>query len=187
VTWQAYGENLAAKLTELHDRIHKGSYRARPARRAYIPKADGAQPCSAQLDTLHGCDPSAAPPRSSGFVANAPTKVQIWRAISFLPKTASFRCAECDPDHAGRALLHGGGKDMHKLAWAAVAAVAASPGKPHMKCHPVAQCHMSEGPDSWLHAVESAGGGVVQVLLENGVLDGDRFWNAQAPALVCGT
>jgi retron-type reverse transcriptase len=43
VTWQAYGENLAAKLTDLHDRIHKGSYRARPARRTYIPKADGSQ------------------------------------------------------------------------------------------------------------------------------------------------
>src|SRR5262245_6934048 len=43
VTWQAYGESLEAKLTELHDRLHKGSYRARPARRTYIPKADGSQ------------------------------------------------------------------------------------------------------------------------------------------------
>jgi group II intron reverse transcriptase/maturase len=43
VMWQAYGEGLEAKLTELHDRIHKGSYRARPARRTYIPKADGLQ------------------------------------------------------------------------------------------------------------------------------------------------
>ena len=29
VTWQAYGENLDVKLKALHDRIHKGSYRAR--------------------------------------------------------------------------------------------------------------------------------------------------------------
>jgi RNA-directed DNA polymerase len=43
VTWQAYGENLEAKLTDLHERIHKGSYRARPARRSYIPKADGSK------------------------------------------------------------------------------------------------------------------------------------------------
>ena len=43
MTWQVYGENLEEKLTELHDRIHKGSYRARPARRTYIPKADGSQ------------------------------------------------------------------------------------------------------------------------------------------------
>ena len=43
MTWRAYGENLEEKLTDLHDRIHKGSYRARPARRTYIPKADGSQ------------------------------------------------------------------------------------------------------------------------------------------------
>jgi RNA-directed DNA polymerase len=43
VMWQAYGENLEEKLTDLHDRVHKGSYRARPARRTYIPKADGSQ------------------------------------------------------------------------------------------------------------------------------------------------
>jgi hypothetical protein len=43
VSWQAYGENLEEKLRDLHDRIHKGSYRARPARRTYIPKADGSQ------------------------------------------------------------------------------------------------------------------------------------------------
>jgi hypothetical protein len=43
VKWQAYGEGLEAKLTDLHDRIHKGSYRACPARRTYIPKADGSQ------------------------------------------------------------------------------------------------------------------------------------------------
>ena len=43
VTWQAYGENLEEKLTDLHDRIHRGSYRARPARRTTIPKPDGSQ------------------------------------------------------------------------------------------------------------------------------------------------
>jgi len=43
VTWHAYGVNLEEKLTDLHNRIHKGSYRARPARRTYIPKADGSQ------------------------------------------------------------------------------------------------------------------------------------------------
>ena len=43
VTWQAYGENLEEKLKDLHDRVHWGSYRARPARRTYIPKADGSK------------------------------------------------------------------------------------------------------------------------------------------------
>jgi group II intron reverse transcriptase/maturase len=43
VTWQAYGEDLSEKLTDLHTRIHRGGYRARPARRRYIPKPDGSQ------------------------------------------------------------------------------------------------------------------------------------------------
>ena len=30
VTWQAYGESLEEKLKDLHDRVHRGSYRARP-------------------------------------------------------------------------------------------------------------------------------------------------------------
>jgi retron-type reverse transcriptase len=43
VTWQAYGESLEEKLKDLHDRVHRGSYRAHPARRTYIPKADGSK------------------------------------------------------------------------------------------------------------------------------------------------
>jgi RNA-directed DNA polymerase len=31
--WQTYGENLEEKLKDLHDKVHRGSYRA-PARRA---------------------------------------------------------------------------------------------------------------------------------------------------------
>ena len=41
VTWEAYGQNLEANLQELHERVHRGSYRAEPVRRAYIPKRDG--------------------------------------------------------------------------------------------------------------------------------------------------
>jgi RNA-directed DNA polymerase len=42
VTWHAYQEDkLEEKLADLHNRIHRGSYRARPAKRTYIPKADG--------------------------------------------------------------------------------------------------------------------------------------------------
>jgi RNA-directed DNA polymerase len=43
VTWQAYGEGLDNKLTDLHDRIHRGAYRAQPSRRVFIPKPDGRQ------------------------------------------------------------------------------------------------------------------------------------------------
>jgi RNA-directed DNA polymerase len=41
VTWQSYGQDLEANLQDLQARLHKGAYRARPSRRAYIPKADG--------------------------------------------------------------------------------------------------------------------------------------------------
>jgi len=43
VTWQDYGVDLEANLRDLHARVHRGAYRARPTRRAYIPKPDGRQ------------------------------------------------------------------------------------------------------------------------------------------------
>jgi RNA-directed DNA polymerase len=43
VTWQEYGEGLEPRLRDLHDRIHRGAYRARPSRRVFIPKPDGRQ------------------------------------------------------------------------------------------------------------------------------------------------
>jgi group II intron reverse transcriptase/maturase len=41
VTWEDYGQDLEANLRDLHARVHRGAYRARPSRRVYIPKADG--------------------------------------------------------------------------------------------------------------------------------------------------
>jgi RNA-directed DNA polymerase len=41
VTWTDYGQDLEASLRDLHERVHRGSYRARPSRRVFIPKADG--------------------------------------------------------------------------------------------------------------------------------------------------
>jgi RNA-directed DNA polymerase len=43
MTWDAYGEGLEARLRDLESRIHRGSYRAQPSLRAYIPKPDGRQ------------------------------------------------------------------------------------------------------------------------------------------------
>ena len=43
VTWGDYGQDLEGNLQDLHSRVHRGSYRARPSRRAYIPKPDGRQ------------------------------------------------------------------------------------------------------------------------------------------------
>jgi group II intron reverse transcriptase/maturase len=42
-TWQHYGESLEVNLLDLADRLKRGAYRAKPVRRAYIPKADGRQ------------------------------------------------------------------------------------------------------------------------------------------------
>lgn len=41
VTWAAYGENLEERLVDLHERLHRGAYRAKPSRRVNIPKPDG--------------------------------------------------------------------------------------------------------------------------------------------------
>ena len=43
LTWQDYEADLERKLGDLHDRVHRGAYRALPSRRVYIPKPDGRQ------------------------------------------------------------------------------------------------------------------------------------------------
>jgi RNA-directed DNA polymerase len=41
--WDEYEGGLEDRLKDLHDRVHRGAYRAQPSRRVYIPKADGRQ------------------------------------------------------------------------------------------------------------------------------------------------
>jgi len=43
MTWKDYETDLDKRLEDLHSRVHLGSYRAQPSKRAYIPKADGRQ------------------------------------------------------------------------------------------------------------------------------------------------
>jgi len=43
VTWQEYGRDLEDNLQDLHARLHRGAYRAKPSRRVFIPKPDGRQ------------------------------------------------------------------------------------------------------------------------------------------------
>jgi RNA-directed DNA polymerase len=41
VMWQAYATDLDTRLQDLHGRVHRGTYRAQPSKRAYIAKDDG--------------------------------------------------------------------------------------------------------------------------------------------------
>src|SRR5208337_3459582 len=43
MTWKEYETSLDKRLEDLHSRVHRGTYRAQPSKRAYIPKADGRQ------------------------------------------------------------------------------------------------------------------------------------------------
>ncbi len=43
VGWDDYARNRESNLIDLHGRLHRGAYRAKPSRRQYIPKPDGRQ------------------------------------------------------------------------------------------------------------------------------------------------
>jgi group II intron reverse transcriptase/maturase len=43
VTWREYETHLDTRLVALHQTVHRGTYRAQPSKRAYIPKPDGRQ------------------------------------------------------------------------------------------------------------------------------------------------
>ena len=43
VTWRTYEAGLEGNLQDLHTRVHRGSYRALPVRRRFLPKPDGKQ------------------------------------------------------------------------------------------------------------------------------------------------
>jgi RNA-directed DNA polymerase len=43
MTWQEYGDGLEERLADLHGRVHRGAYRAKPSLRVWIPKEDGRQ------------------------------------------------------------------------------------------------------------------------------------------------
>lgn len=41
VTWDEYEQNVEANIADLHSRVHRGAYRAKPSKRIWIPKPDG--------------------------------------------------------------------------------------------------------------------------------------------------
>ena len=40
-TWRDYATDFERRIDDLHGRIHRGAYRAKPSKRTYIPKPDG--------------------------------------------------------------------------------------------------------------------------------------------------
>ena len=55
VTWEEYGRDLEGNLQDLHARLHRGAYRAKPSRRAFIPKPDGRQRAGLTPVEWSGC------------------------------------------------------------------------------------------------------------------------------------
>ena len=43
VTWYEYEQGLEDRIVDLHGRIHRGAFRAKPSKRVYIEKSDGRQ------------------------------------------------------------------------------------------------------------------------------------------------
>jgi hypothetical protein len=73
-----YGQDLVANLRDLHDRVHSGRYRARPSRRAYIPKADGRlRPLGIATVTSY-CPSCSRVPECSGLVVVRPCGRICW-------------------------------------------------------------------------------------------------------------
>lgn len=102
-TWQHYGEALETNLKDLSGRLMRGAYRAKPVRRAYIPKADGRQ------------RPLGVPTLEDKIVQRA--VVEVLNAIyetDFLGFSYGFRPGR-SPHHALDALSVG--LDTKKVNW----------------------------------------------------------------------
>ena len=94
-TWGHYGEALEANLADLAGRLKRGAYRAKPVKRAYIPKADGRQ------------RPLGIPTLEDKLVQR--TTVEVLNAIyetDFLGFSSGFRPGR-SPHHALDALYAG--------------------------------------------------------------------------------
>jgi group II intron reverse transcriptase/maturase len=94
-TWEHYGEALEENLADLSERLKRRAYRAKPVKRAYIPKADGRQ------------RPLGIPTLEDKIVQR--TTVEVLNAIyetDFLGISYGFRPG-CNPHNALDALYAG--------------------------------------------------------------------------------
>ena len=85
VTWEHYEANLQRNLEDLHSRVHRGAYRAKPSRRAYIPKPDGRQRplgIAAQEDKI----PQRAVAEVLNAIYGAPGKVWRFQRVKIPPR-----------------------------------------------------------------------------------------------------
>ena len=78
VTWDAYADGLEERLAQLHKRIHCGTYRAQPARRAYIPKGDGKEQRPIGL------------PTAASYCTSYNTAWDLWIRDEFSTQARSF-------------------------------------------------------------------------------------------------
>ena len=79
LTWPTYEADLDRNLTDLHERVHRGAYRALPSRRTYIPKADGKQRPLAVATVTSNC---TSAPSDFGFDGdNASLSSASWPTI----------------------------------------------------------------------------------------------------------
>ena len=70
LTWRDYEADLERNLEDLHDRVHRGAYRALPSRRVYIPKPDGRQRPLAVVTVTSNC---TSAPSDFGFDGDNPS------------------------------------------------------------------------------------------------------------------
>src|ERR1039458_394564 len=75
VTWRDYGLDLDENLRDLHARVHRGAYRARPSRRVFIPKPDGRlRPLGvAAVNLTDDCTITTSFPGGEDFIARRVT------------------------------------------------------------------------------------------------------------------
>ena len=80
-TWWEYGKHLEARIEDLHERVQRGTYRAKPSKRAWIPKAGGqttpGHGCAGRQDRPAGCAAGARRDLRGG-VSGLQLRVSSW-------------------------------------------------------------------------------------------------------------